>query len=262
MLPAHSNVKPTRNLLYADELEFAPNESFYYEHSCENGSYVFATYLIFLDIYYLPVIIISGFIGNFLSCLVLLCTQLKLRSSSYYLAALSMADSGYLFCLFCYSKNVFNLYNKRGFCQIFIYLTYVFSFISVWLIVAFTVERFIAVKYPLKKPYICTANRAKKIVIGLSVVAFILYLFAFWITDVIDNECRLQPKYYDFMEIFNYLDTAGTLIIPVILIVAMNAMIARSLFKLKKYMQKRLDNDDDNNTKEFETYRDSSSQVK
>ncbi|XP_050517196.1 thyrotropin-releasing hormone receptor-like isoform X1 [Diabrotica virgifera virgifera] len=250
-----------RSLLYVEE-QYLMNETSDVEKllSCAESSYGFANYMDFLHLYYIPVIIVTGFLGNLTSCVVLLCTHLKLRSSSYYLAALALADSGYLLCLlvlYCSSNNFIHLYNMQGICQMCIYLTYVFSFLSVWLIVAFTIERFIAVQYPLKKPYICTAKRAKKIVSGLGLVAFLLYIFAFWITDVIDNECQLKPKYINFMEVFNYVDTTMTLVLPVIMIVGMNIMIARSLFKLRKYMQTRMA--DEPSPRQFDLYPTSSS---
>lgn len=33
------------------------------------------------------------------------------------------------------------VFNKNGFCQLFVYIKYVCSFLSVWFVVAFTVER-------------------------------------------------------------------------------------------------------------------------
>lgn len=249
-----------RRLLYFQE--YSLNESVIYEYKCANSSQFFSFYMELLHKYYTPLIMVIGFLGNFTSCLVLISTHLKLRSSSYYLAALSFADSGYLVCAFlvyCSSKDIFNLYDKQGFCQICIYLTYVFSFLSVWLIVAFTIERFIAVQYPLRRSYICTIKRAKTIVGVLSLLAFIVYVFAFFITDVIDDECQLKPEYKDLVEVINYVDTVMTLILPVVLIVGMNTMIAISLFKFRKTMQIRLT--DDGSSKDIDMYHTSTSQV-
>ncbi|CAH1112241.1 unnamed protein product [Psylliodes chrysocephalus] len=248
-----------RRLLYFQE--YSLNESVIYEYKCANSSQFFSFYMELLHKYYTPLIMVIGFLGNFTSCLVLISTHLKLRSSSYYLAALSFADSGYLVCAFlvyCSSKDIFNLYDKQGFCQICIYLTYVFSFLSVWLIVAFTIERFIAVQYPLRRSYICTIKRAKTIVGVLSLLAFIVYVFAFFITDVIDDECQLKPEYKDLVEVINYVDTVMTLILPVVLIVGMNTMIAISLFKFRKTMQIRLT--DDGSSKDIDMYHTSTSQ--
>lgn len=50
----------------------------------------------FFHLYYIPAIILVGLVGNLLSCIVFLNTHLKMRSSSYYLAALATADFGFL----------------------------------------------------------------------------------------------------------------------------------------------------------------------
>lgn len=58
--------------------------------------YPFTDVVEFLHQYYVPVMIVMGLVGNLLSCVVFLNTHLRLRSSSYYLAALATADFGYL----------------------------------------------------------------------------------------------------------------------------------------------------------------------
>lgn len=48
-------------------------------------------YLLTLNTLYMPLVIVIGLVGNFLSFLVLSTTHLKMRSSSYYLAALAVS---------------------------------------------------------------------------------------------------------------------------------------------------------------------------
>ena len=87
-----------------------------------------------LDYYLVPVVIGIGLLGNTLSFMVFVFTNLKTLSSSVYLAALSISDSGFLICVFfswVINHNV-RIYHKQGWCQTFVYLTYVFSFLSVW----------------------------------------------------------------------------------------------------------------------------------
>ncbi|RZF48430.1 hypothetical protein LSTR_LSTR015647 [Laodelphax striatellus] len=102
----------------------------------------------FFHLYYIPAIISVGLVGNLLSCVVFLRTHLKMRSSSYYLAALATADFGFNVTLLLVWLSGFGLrvFNEEGWCQGVVYFSSVCSFLSVWLIVAFTVERFIAVQ--------------------------------------------------------------------------------------------------------------------
>lgn len=73
-----------------------------------------------LNLYYVPLLIIVGFVGNLLSCVVFLNTRLRMRSSSYYLAALAIADVTYLFILFLVWLDLlgFNTFNVNVMCQV------------------------------------------------------------------------------------------------------------------------------------------------
>lgn len=51
-------------------------------------------YLLTLNTVYMPLVIVIGLVGNFLSFLVLSTTHLRMRSSSYYLAALAVSIQG------------------------------------------------------------------------------------------------------------------------------------------------------------------------
>ena len=99
----------------------------------QSASYALALkFLDFFNFYYLAVIILFGMLGNVLSFLVFTRTHLKLRSSSYYLAALALADLGFLVTLLVVWLNHFgvDLFNRPGFCQALVYLSSVSSCMS------------------------------------------------------------------------------------------------------------------------------------
>ncbi len=192
----------------------------------------------FFNFYYLAIIIIFGMVGNTLSFLVFTRTHLKLRSSSYYLAALALADLGFLLTLLVVWLNHVgvDLFNRQGFCQALVYGSSVCSCLSVWLTVAFTIERLIAVQYPLQRPYMCTVRRAKIIISVLTLTTLTCHVYSLFTAGITDggpegkSTCDLLPDYYRFMHVVNLLDTVLTLVIPFILIVVMNTLIAKSLF--------------------------------
>jgi hypothetical protein len=129
-----------------------------------------------LVFYYTPFLVAVGSVGNILSVLVFFKTKLRKLSSSYYLAALGISDTCFLFGSFISWLNFIDIhvYNQNVFCQFFTYFTSVCSFLSVWFVVAFTVERFIAVLYPLRRQTMCTVRRAKMVLCGLIVLGAIL----------------------------------------------------------------------------------------
>ncbi|KAF6201633.1 hypothetical protein GE061_004026 [Apolygus lucorum] len=77
--------------------------------------------------YYTPALVGFGTLGNCLSVIVFFSTKLRKLSSSYYLSALAISDTGYLFCTFLSWLNVadIDLFNKPGICEFSIYLTQV-----------------------------------------------------------------------------------------------------------------------------------------
>ncbi|KAG8232254.1 hypothetical protein J437_LFUL011808 [Ladona fulva] len=80
----------------------------------------------FFHLYYIPFIILVGLVGNLLSCVVFLNTHLRLRSSSYYLAALATADLGFLATLFLVWLNNnagVVVFNRDGWCQGLVYVS-------------------------------------------------------------------------------------------------------------------------------------------
>ncbi|KAI5734695.1 hypothetical protein M8J77_009567 [Diaphorina citri] len=82
-------------------------------------------FLELLQLYYTPLLVGLGSIGNILSVFVFFGTKLRKLSSSYYLSALASSDTGFLVTLFGVWLNLIDVpwFNKDGFCQISIYLT-------------------------------------------------------------------------------------------------------------------------------------------
>lgn len=152
--------------------------------------------------YYIPFITFAGTIGNVLSVLVFVRTKLKKLSSSYYLAALSISDTSYLLCNFSQWINTLNIniYNRDGFCQLFTFLSSMCTVLSAWLVAAFTVERFIAVRYPLKRQTMCTVRRAKSVLIVLVCVSIIHCLPLLKISEAVHDKqfntmtCDIGPN--------------------------------------------------------------------
>lgn len=229
-----------RVLNYEDEDDY--NETYHDEEFYESCP-LFS--LNALHMYYIPILIIVGLFGNLMACIVFTSTHLKMRSSSYYLAALSVSDFGFVTVLsivHCSFNNKLQLYNVDGWCQTFVYISSVCSALSVWLIVAFTVERFIAVQYPFQRPNMCTVSRAKAVVAVLTLCALVSQSYVFWTAGIIkigekEYQCEMVPENMAAMKVINFIDTAITLVAPLFLIVVMNTMIARNIFVFGRKLQ-------------------------
>ena len=189
-----------------------------------------------LDVYVLPVVALVGLAGNLLSFVVFVATYMWRLSSSVYLAALCLADMGFLLCVLAsWATHIgVDVYHTEGWCQTFIYLTYVSSFLSVWYVVSFTAERYIAVHFPLRRQDLCTTRRAKVAVLVLAFAAALLYSYGLWTSGVHSLNlgyvqhatCGPLPQYTMFVNVAYNVDTVITLLLPFFSILIMNIRIA------------------------------------
>lgn len=157
----------------------------------------------FLTHYYTPFLVFFGSIGNILSVIVFFKTKLRKLSSSYYLAALGISDTCFLLGAFASWLNYvnINIYNREYYCQFFTYISGLCSFLSVWFVVAFTVERYIAVLYPLKLQTMCTVKRTCMVLAGLIIVGclicipYFIYAAPQYSEYVNDYICDVREEY-------------------------------------------------------------------
>jgi len=140
-----------------------------------------------LHVYVLPIIIVIGIVGNTISFLVYVSTpRLYRQSSSLYLAFLAAVDNISLIFIFAvwFGWIGIHIFHKNGWCQTIQYCTYVCSFLSGWIVVSFTVERWIVVFHPLRRHQLCTRRRAIIAMVSLTLFSLVFYSFSLFTTSV------------------------------------------------------------------------------
>ncbi|SPP77343.1 blast:Thyrotropin-releasing hormone receptor, partial [Drosophila guanche] len=193
----------------------------------------------FVHQYYIPILCCTGSIGNILSVFVFFKTKLRKLSSSFYLAALAVSDTCFLGGLFAQWLNFLNvdIYNRNYFCQFFTFFSYLASFCSVWFVVAFTVERFIAVIYPLKRQTMCTVRRAKIVLSCLTLAGclhclpYILIAKPVFIAKLNATICDLNTEYKEQLALFNYWDSIVVYAVPFTTIAVLNTCTGCTVWK-------------------------------
>ncbi|XP_060063137.1 thyrotropin-releasing hormone receptor-like [Ylistrum balloti] len=126
-------------------------------------------FLLFINI---SIIFVIGMLGNILVIVVISRRRSMQTPTNCYLISLSVAD-----CLLLLSATLpaipqpFFRRNHwpwgRALCSLLVFVQYLGADASALSITAFTLERYIAICHPMKAQTICTARRAKRIIISL-----------------------------------------------------------------------------------------------
>ncbi|ELT94245.1 hypothetical protein CAPTEDRAFT_27443, partial [Capitella teleta] len=116
-----------------------------------------------------------GLVGNFFSFLVFSSKDMRSVSSNVYLLLLACSDSFYLIsvlfakilsvlkCIYFTNSAIDPYNNSIVWCSIFQFILDLCSNYSTSLILAFTMERFIAIYLPIRFKDLCTVRRARLI---------------------------------------------------------------------------------------------------
>ena len=194
----------------------------------------------YMNLYFTPVIIFTGLAGNFTSIIVLLKTFLKVKPWSLFLAFRAFVDTGYLLCLFLIWLPRINIlvFHSPGVCQTIRYFNYIFYFLSSWSVVGLTIERYLTLYYPMVTEKYCTRRGTIIFILIKIILGLVLYNFATWTNQVLEVGetpiCMPVLEYYHLLTALNITDKVIVFIIPVVLIVCLNACIIVKIWLYSK----------------------------
>lgn len=192
-----------------------------------------------LLLYIPPVLLLVGTIGNFLAFLVLRKFASKISTYSY-LSVLALMDLLVLYVGLLrlwigqlIGKDVKD--ESDLLCKLAIFLGYVCSDISVWLIIAVTIERYIAVSYPLKASAFCQVKRARiAILLPIGTISAINFHF-FWTVELSEKnyenkkvamQCDAAPEFAFLVnDVWPWVDAAIYSFVPMVIISVLNSLI-------------------------------------
>ncbi|XP_021345713.1 growth hormone secretagogue receptor type 1-like isoform X1 [Mizuhopecten yessoensis] len=159
----------------------------------------FAPAVILVDRVISPIWYVVGLIGNPISAYIWLSRRMrKNNSSAIYLGTLAIVHTIFLFLHFIMELNYAwdtPTYNKPVICALFNVLLIMPQYLTPLFVMAFTVERYIAVCHPFSKEKFCTVTRAIKVSVCLT--AFSLSLASvqayIWVYVEEHQSCKFAP---------------------------------------------------------------------
>ncbi|XP_052084882.1 probable G-protein coupled receptor 139 [Mytilus californianus] len=200
--------------------------------------------------YFTPIIIIIGVVGNLLSLHVFLSQNLRSLSASTYLAALSVSD---LITIIFYvsvewirrgltylfpATNV-KILDVEGLCQFQLYISYASRFVSAWLVVSFTIERYVSICHPLVRRNICTRRSTMKVISGVILVSCTTVLYKPALSGIYTGAtgtlyCTSLPQYGLLSFSCDSIYAVFITFVPFVVITILNMLIIRKLMKQRK----------------------------
>ena len=138
---------------------------------------------VYVKLVFIPLFLLIGLVGNSISFTVMCTKTYRRKSYSYYLRALAVFDTLSLLCIVVeemhgvsHKLEAFNfeLFKpaSNAACKAQVFFQHTVQLISSWLVVSFTIDRFVAVCYPLQRAYVCTER------VAITVLSLMLLLMS------------------------------------------------------------------------------------
>ena len=203
----------------------------------------------FIWVFVLPFVLLVGIIGNIMSVIVLHSKAFRTTTTGVYLPLTAIADIVFLLTGSLEILDIADVFDVREYnvwtCRTYKVVFYTAGDVSVWLLVAFTFDRFIAVCFPLRKNRVCKWKRAAVASGIILVLALAKNFHEFWTRgpEYIDGKfnrvCGTQEQYAFFLDYVRpWIALLLVMVIPFILIFFFNCMIVYSLIKAQRMRSK------------------------
>ena len=189
-----------------------------------------------LNVYWFPIVVPIGLVGNTFSLLVMIKPNNRKISPCIYMAVLSVNDNLMMFlALYDWLKSVIQTHQWYLLeCQIITFLVFLGLLNSTFQVVFMTMDKYIAIKWPHRAALYSTPKKTKIIVfcIFLSVTIFnIPHLF---ISSVIGGECVGYATGGRITNVYSWFSFVINALIPFSMLIYMNLIIVKTVRKSSK----------------------------
>lgn len=180
-----------------------------------------------ITLYCTPILIVLGIIGNTMALLVVTRKKNREISCCTYMAALAICDTGSLLCfgyLWC-TIVMSTIWSVSG-CIGWVYIVFLNTAGSGFLLVGVTFDRFIAICFPFKGRVWCTPKRARIMVACIIAFVSVFYIPMAIMANVVDgNVCVAFGHETTANVVLANINLIALPIIPFFVLLIMNIMI-------------------------------------
>lgn len=185
---------------------------------------------------------IIGFPANVLSCILWLRSPLR-HSSGCYFAALAVSDDVFLVLSVVYElQNTWDLNTLQYpiICEIFPVFYLAVQYLSPLLTLAFTVERYISIRFPLKRRQFCTVKRAKLVIFCMTLFVILVSAIQCYFWKYVSGSCKIREEVFsnNFRTNWNWVTETTMFIIVPFLILIFNIMVIYTMRQTKKRVKR------------------------
>lgn len=164
-----------------------------------------------INLYLPPILLVTGTVGNILSCVVLVRLTYRVLSTSMYLAILAILDTLMIYnrCVAIWVHQLVDIDITRmianrsnAACQVYSFVTHFIIHLDAWLLTAAVLECTIVITKPLKAHHLCSTNRVRNILLVEILLLVCINAHFFWTYG-------LEPDYMDNTKFFCTFSTFG-----------------------------------------------------
>ena len=190
----------------------------------------------FINTYWFPILIPIGLVGNTLSFLVMVKRNNRKMSTCIYMAAISINDNIMMcICFHDYLVSSVQIHKWNPLeCKLNVFVTLFALQNCTFLILAMTLDKYIAIKFPHRAAVYSTPRRAKIVVVAVCVSVCIYNVPHFFISGIIGNQCSAYGTTIVISRVYSWFSFVLNAVIPFIVLIHMNYVIVKTVRNSRK----------------------------
>ena len=185
----------------------------------------------YIDSYYFSVLIPLGLVGNTLSFLVMIRPNNRTMSTCIYMAAISINDNLMMCSAFHYwlvsAVNIHKWYLWE--CKISAYLHNFCLQCATYQVLAMTVDKYIAIKWPHRAATYSTPRKAKFITCGVFMLTLSYNIPLLFVGGLLGGQCVSYVVGGTITKVFSWITFVVNGIIPFSMLIFMNSVIVQTV---------------------------------